>query len=60
MSTGPTAGIRSPHTLCSIDNNTFVAIRIMLVCLALSIVCYVNLGPWGIILGIVPMYLILV
>lgn len=59
MSTGPTADIRPPRTGCSIDNNTFVAIRLMLVCLALSIVCYVYLGPWGIIIGIAPMYLIL-
>jgi hypothetical protein len=57
MSTGPTADIRPSRVSNYIDEHTVARIVLLLACATTSLVFYAYAGPWGIIVGIVPMYL---
>jgi hypothetical protein len=58
MSTGPTDGIRSQHAVQYIDERLLYRMILIMVCATTSIIFYAYTGPWGIIVGVVPMYLI--
>jgi len=59
MSTEPTAGIRPGNISFLIDGEVPHVIRRFLVSMVLAIVGLVHFGPWGLILGFIPLLYIL-